>query len=407
MESCGFFFAGSLIKHTLPRLNHAPAAQSKTGGEKLPLRPCLSSDTADGSTSVDGLCDLAAGILTNMTLTKDFARLLLLVGHGSETVNNPHAAGLNCGACGGHSGEVNARVLASLLNDEIIREGLVKRGIPIPWTTHVLAALHNTTTEEVMLFDTDLLPSTHAVDLTQLEEWLKEAGHRARGERASSVGIHENESASSRNLLKQFEIRSRDWSQVRPEWGLVNNAAFVIAPRARSRGINLHGRVFLNEYQSALDANGSVLEAIMTAPMLVTNWINMQYYASTVDNRLYGSGNKVLHNVVGGRLGVFEGNGGDLRIGLPLQSLHDGQTLRHTPLRLSVFIEAPQSSIGAILLKHEVVRNLIDNGWIHLFQITPNSESISQYRNGSWVPVEGSDVIADELAGGISEESYA
>jgi uncharacterized protein YbcC (UPF0753/DUF2309 family) len=407
VESCGFFFVGSLIKHTRPRLNHTPAAQSKTGSEKLPLRPCLSLDTADGSTSVDGLCDLAAGILTNMSLTKDFARLLLLVGHGSETVNNPHAAGLNCGACGGHSGEVNARVLASLLNNEAIRVGLMKRGIAIPSTTHVLAALHNTTTEEVMLFDTDLLPSTHAIDLTQLQEWLKETGHRARGERASSLGIPGSESASSKNLLKQFQIRSRDWSQVRPEWGLVNNAAFVIAPRARSGGINLHGRVFLNEYQSAMDANGSVLEAIMTAPMLVTNWINMQYYASTVDNRLYGSGNKVLHNVVGGRLGVFEGNGGDLRIGLPLQSLHDGQTLRHTPLRLSVFIEASQNSIGAILLKHDVVKNLIDNGWIHLFQITPNSKSISQYRNGSWMPVEDNNVIADQRVGRMSEESYA
>jgi uncharacterized protein YbcC (UPF0753/DUF2309 family) len=407
VESCGFLFAGSLIKHTLPSLNHAPVSQSKTDGEKLPLRPCLSSDNADGSTSVDGLCDLAAGILTNMSLTKDFARLLLLVGHGSETVNNPHAAGLNCGACGGQSGEVNARVLASLLNNEAIREGLMKRGIAIPSTTHVLAALHNTTTEEVMLFDTDLLPSTHAVDFTQMEEWLKEAGHRARGEQASSVGIHDNEAASSKSLLKQFQTRSRDWSQVRPEWGLVNNAAFVIAPRARSRGINLHGRVFLNEYQSALDANGSVLEAIMTAPMLVTNWINMQYYASTVDNCLYGSGNKVLHNVVGGRLGVFEGNGGDLRIGLPLQSLHDGKTLRHTPLRLSVFIEAPKSAIDGILLKHEVVRKLVDNAWIYLFQINPSSESISQYMNGVWVLVKDDDVIANERVGRTSEESYA
>jgi uncharacterized protein YbcC (UPF0753/DUF2309 family) len=405
VESCGFFFAGSLIKHTLPHLNHA--TQSKTGGEKLPLRPCLSPDSADGSTSVDDLCDLAAGILTNMSLTTDFARLLLLVGHGSETVNNPHAAGLNCGACGGHSGEVNARVLANLLNDETIREGLVKRGIPIPLTTHVLAALHNTTTEEVMLFDTDLLPSTHAVDLSQLEEWLKEAGHQARGERASSIGICENEATSNKNLLKQFQSRSRDWSQVRPEWGLVNNAAFVIAPRARSRGINLHGRVFLNEYQSALDANGSVLEAIMTAPMLVTNWINMQYYASTVDNRLYGSGNKVLHNVVGGRLGVFEGNGGDLRIGLPLQSLHDGKTLRHTPLRLSVFIEAPKGAIDAILIKHEVVRKLVDNAWIHLFQITPSSESVSQFRSGVWVPVKDDDVIANERVGRTSEETLS
>jgi uncharacterized protein YbcC (UPF0753/DUF2309 family) len=126
-----------------------------------------------------------------------------------------------------------------------------------------------------------------------------------------------------------------------------------------------------------------------------------------VDNRLYGSGNKVLHNVVGGRLGVFEGNGGDLRIGLPLQSLHDGKTLRHTPLRLSVFIEAPKSAIDGILLKHEVVRKLVDNAWIYLFQINPSSESISQYMNGVWVLVKDDDVIANERVGRTSEESYA
>ncbi len=407
VESCGLFFAGSLIKNTLPRLTYTVPPKPKAGGPKSSLRPFLSTGKADAPPSVDERCDLVAGILTSMSLTADFARFILLVGHGSQTTNNPHAAGLDCGACGGHSGEVNARVLASLINDQTIREGLLDRGIEIPSTTHALAALHNTTTEEVTLFDTDLMPQTHSADLTQLQAWLQQAGHRSRGERASSVGIQNHEAVSGKSLLKQFQTRSRDWSQVRPEWGLVNNAAFLIAPRVRSRGVNLHGRVFLHEYDSDLDTNGSVLEAIMTAPMLVTNWINMQYYASTVDNRLYGSGNKVLHNVVGGRLGVFEGNGGDLRIGLPLQSLHDGQVLRHTPLRLSVFIEAPQGAIRAVLLKHELVRNLIDNTWLHLFQITPDSESISQYRNGIWVPVEDNNVIADQRVGTMSEEVYA
>ena len=125
----------------------------------------------------------------------------------------------------------------------------------------------------------------------------------------------------------------------------------------------------------------------MTAPMIVTNWINMQYYASTVDNRRYGSGNKVLHNVVGGRLGVFEGNGGDLRIGLPMQSLHDGEKWQHTPLRLSVFIEAPQHSIDAIIAKHDMVRQLLDNEWLYLFRIEPDAANahIARYYRGQWV----------------------
>ena len=125
----------------------------------------------------------------------------------------------------------------------------------------------------------------------------------------------------------------------------------------------------------------------MTAPMVVTNWINMQYYASTVDNRRYGSGNKVLHNVVGGRLGVFEGNGGDLRIGLPMQSLHDGHTLRHRPLRLSVFVEAPRSSHRLPWsTRNPWSHDLVYNGWLHLLRIDPATGSVERRTRDGWLP---------------------
>ena len=165
-------------------------------------------------------------------------------------------------------------------------------------------------------------------------------------------------------------------------WGLAGNAAFVIAPRARSRGVALEGRSFLHDYEASHDTDGSVLELIMTAPMVVTHWINMQYHASTVDNGRYGSGNKVLHNVVGGRLGVFEGNGGDLRIGLPMQSLHDGEKWIHTPLRLSVFIQAPQTMIETVVHKHAMVKQLLDNRWIHLFRL--EGDAVEVYRPTGW-----------------------
>jgi len=124
----------------------------------------------------------------------------------------------------------------------------------------------------------------------------------------------------------------------------------------------------------------------MTAPMVVSHWINFQYYASTVDNGRYGSGNKVLHNVVGGHLGVFEGNGGDLRIGMSLQSLHDGEHWVHAPLRLSVFIEAPRSAIDRVLERHPKVRELVDNEWLHLFQIDVGERAISARTKGGWAP---------------------
>ncbi len=53
---------------------------------------------------------------------------------------------------------------------------------------------------------------------------------------------------------------------------------------------------------------------------------------------------------------------GSDRIGLPMQLLHDGRTLRHTLLRLSVFIEAPRAAIDTVTAGHEIVRHLVGNG---------------------------------------------
>ncbi|HQT25795.1 MAG TPA: Na-translocating system protein MpsB, partial [Burkholderiales bacterium] len=187
---------------------------------------------------------------------------------------------------------------------------------------------------------------------------------------------------SDRGVESDVRRRSRDWSEVRPEWALAGNAAFIAAPRFRTAGLDLEGRAFLHEYVWREDREFKILELIMTAPMVVGNWINMQYYGSVVDNQHFGSGNKVLHNIVGGAIGVLEGNGGDLRVGLPLQSLHDGRQWVHEPLRLSVFIEAPREAIEGIIGRHEIVRNLVNNGWIHLFQIDGSSGEISKWHLG-------------------------
>lgn len=319
----------------------------------------------------DQRIELAAGVLHAMNLEEGFAPTVLLVGHGAESPNNPQAASLNCGACGGQSGEFNALLLARLLNDETVRKGLAERGVVVPDTTRFVAALHETVSDDLKIVDDSQLNN-------EIRAWLDQASMAARRERAGKLGL---DNGDSKTLDKAIRKRARDWSQVRPEWGLAGNAAFIVAPRARTRGIDLQGRSFLHDYDWRKDQDLSVLELIMTAPMVVTNWINMQYNASVVDNERFGSGNKVLHNVVGGNIGVFEGNGGDLRIGLPMQSVHNGDHWMHLPLRLSVFIAAPAKAIMEIYQRHEVVRQLIDNDWLYLFRLDDNGDCQQLYQD--------------------------
>jgi uncharacterized protein YbcC (UPF0753/DUF2309 family) len=318
-----------------------------------------------------------------MGLEQHLAPLVLLIGHGSQSANNAHAAALDCGACCGQTGEVNARSLAQLLNDSRVRQGLHSQGLTIPDSTVFLAALHNTTTDEIEGFDLDLLPQTALARWERLQAVFDQACDQVRRERAPSLQLDPRTPHDV--LLGQLRQRANDGAQTRPEWGLSGNAAFLIAPRHRSRGVVLGGRSFLHDYDASQDGDASVLELLMTAPMLVTHWINWQYHASTCDPQRLGSGNKLLHNVVGGSLGVFEGNGGDLRIGLSHQSLHDGERWMHEPLRLTVVIDAPQTTIDVVIGKHAVIRQLLDNGWLHLWRF--EQAGLMRYAHGGWLPL--------------------
>lgn len=305
---------------------------------------------------------LVADALRNMSIDPaQLAPVVLICGHGSKTENNPYASSLDCGACGGHKGDVNARFAAALMNDPEVRAELRHSGLAIPADTVFVAGLHITTTNEVLLYDTERLTP---VQLAELQGWLHQA---------------------TRTLGSEGLCRSRDWSEVRPEWGLAGNAAFIAAPRSRTRALDLGGRAFLHDYDAAADPDGSVLTLILTAPVVVASWINLQYFASTVNNRLFGSGNKVLHNVVG-TFGIWEGNAGDLRTGLPLQSLHDGHQWVHEPLRLQVFVEAPRPRLDAVLQAQANVRELVENEWLHLIAI--EGEVLHQRKpDGSWLRI--------------------
>lgn len=323
--------------------------------------------------TLEARIDLAASMLTNLGLTDGMARFVVLCGHGSKTANNPLAAGLDCGACGGHSGESNARFAALLLNDSDVRSGLAERGIEIPHDTYFMGGLHNTTTDRIELFEWDRVPPSHRKDLEQLMDFCEVAGANTRQERAAVL---------SHDGKADVFARAADWSEVRPEWGLSGNAAFIVGPRSMTKSSNLDGRVFLHSYDSQADPQGAVLENIMTAPMVVAHWINMQYYASTVDNRHFGSGDKTIHNVVGG-FGIFSGNGGDLMTGLPIQSLHDGESYQHLPVRLQVVLAAERDKIKSIIDKHESLQELVDNDWLHLTAV--EGGRAFRYVNQGWV----------------------
>ena len=172
--------------------------------------------------------------------------------------------------------------------------------------------------------------------------------------------------------------------------------AFVVARRSRSAGRDLQGRAFLHEYDASQDTDLSVLSLILSAPMVVASWINLQYFASTVDNRAFGSGDKMLHNRVG-NLGVVVGNGIDLRAGLPLQSVQaaDG-TPFHEPIRLQVFVEAPVTRIEAVLQSQPGVRDLVENGWVRLFALSPDGATVARRVPGlGWEPFVGEEATIE------------
>lgn len=368
VEVAGLGYAVKLATDALglTRPVEHPKTAGLTAAEKARLVPEAAVRSESGILGDIGVAQriqMATAILKGMSLTRRFAPLVLLVGHGSSTVNNLHASGLDCGACGGQSGEINAQVAAEILNDRDVRAGLADAGISIPDDTLFVGALHDTTTDQVTLFADEAVAFERAADLAECRSWLSTAGDIARLERLPKLS-----GADVSDPYGSVQARARDWSQVRPEWGLAGCAAFVAAPRSRTVGIDLDGRVFLHSYDWKADPEFAVLDLIMTAPMVVASWINLQYYGSSVNNVVFGSGNKTLHNAVGS-IGVLEGNGGDLRTGLPSQSVHDGEKLVHEPMRLSVFIEAPQAAIDSVIDRHETVGRLVRNGWITLFAL--------------------------------------
>lgn len=347
--------------------------------------PSLTEATGPGGPTgiaLEARVSLAEGMLRATSLNDRLAPVVLIVGHGASTANNPYENALHCGACGGNTGEANARVAAAILNDPDVRAALAERGLSVPTDTWFVAGLHDTTTDEITIFDRALIPDHLTTQMGELASSFDATGHAARVERAERFNLVEGT-----DVDKAVLGRSTDWAQVRPEWGLAGCRAFIAAPRRRTLGVDLGGQAFLHSYDWRRDDGFGVLELILTAPVVVASWISLQYYASTVEPHLFGSGNKTLHNVVG-RVGVLEGNAGDLRVGLPWQSIHDGEALQHEPLRLNVIIEAPTAAIDTILANHQHVADLCNHGWIQLLTMDDDGSISHRYVGEQvWEPV--------------------
>lgn len=308
----------------------------------------------------------ALAALQTIGFTENFAPLVVFIGHKGETQNNAYNSALHCGACGGHHGGPNARILAHILNDLSVRQEIKNKGIIIPEDTYFMAAEHNTTTDEVII-DEQKIPATHLGILQVLKKDLEIVRMANSNRRAREMGVRLPPSKASSHTY----LRSVDWAQIRPEWGLARNAAFIVGPRWLTQNINLEGRAFLHSYDWEKDPKGNALTVILTAPMVVAQWINAQYLFSTLDNVAYGGGSKISKNIVG-KIGIMQGNASDLMHGLPLQSVYKSDDEPyHQPLRLTTVVHAPHDKINPIISGHEVLKKLFGNGWVKLILIDP------------------------------------
>lgn len=373
----------SLFPRRTERLAHwavhrtAPAPQT---------RLCL--ERADGEERADGLApgytieemaSVVGSVLAAIGMDRRFCALVLIVGHGSSSLNNPHEAAHDCGATGGGRGGPNARAFAQMANDPRVRTELRKRGLRIPEETWFVGAYHNTCDDSMRYYDEDLVPPCLSEELSEVQRALEEACELDAHERCRRF-----ESAAltidPASALIHAEAHAYDLAQPRPEYGHATNAVCIVGRRERTRGLFLDRRAFLVSYDPARDPSGALLAGLLRSVGPVGAGINLEYYFSFIDPTGYGCGTKLPHNIVG-LIGVMDGHASDLRTGLPWQMVEI-----HEPVRLLTIVEAETDTLERILREERSLANLVVNEWIQLVAWDPHGEALAVYEKGGFVP---------------------
>jgi uncharacterized protein YbcC (UPF0753/DUF2309 family) len=329
--------------------------------------------------TVREMADIVRRVLEDIGIRGRLSSLVLVLGHGSISLNNPHESAHDCGACGGGRGGPNARAFAQMANDPRVRELLDSEGLTIDGRTWFVGAQRNTCNNAVTFFDEDLIPASCRPGFEQAREAIETARRREAHERCrrfDSVPRWYPPLAA----MAHVQGRAADLAQPRPEYGHATNAFCVIGRRSRTRGLFLDRRAFLVSYDPTADDDGVVLARIMAAVVPVVAGISLEYYFSYVDPTGYGCGTKLPHNVTS-LLGVMDGAQSDLRTGLPWQMVEI-----HEPTRLAIVVEGSRDRVLHVVQSNPGIERLVRNRWIWLACLDGESGTLWELRSRGFIP---------------------